>query len=261
MNTAVAAIRASLEALVPTAPPAGPAWPTGVAALDTALGGGIPRGRLTELVGPRASGRATLARRVVAQVLKSGAWVAIVDAARTLAPQAWAGLGSRLVVIRPRQADRAAWCADRLLRSGVFGLVVLDGAPVLPRPLTFRLSQLARDRDAALLVVGTGHAATAGGAGIRLRLVPPDSASRGRPRRTPPSMGLSVGSAGGSASTRTVTIDKGAAPARAELPRVVAVPVRLANTATGADRRGAAKQLRRPWGTRRAGTPPPLAVE
>ncbi len=259
MNTAVAAIRASLEALVPTAPPAGPAWPTGVLTLDTALGGGIPRGRLTELVGPRASGRATLARRVVAQVLKSGAWVAIVDASRTLAPQAWAGLGARLVVIRPRQADRAAWCADRLLRSGVFGLVVLDGAPVLPRPLTFRLSQLARDRDAALLVVGTGHAATTGGAGIRLRLVPPEPTAAGTrrsSRRMPPFM-----NPGASANTRTVVVDKGAAPARAEMPRVVAITVRLPNTATGADRRGAAKQLRRPWGTRRAGTPPPLAAD
>ncbi len=250
MNSTVAAIRASLEALVPTPPPAGPAWSTGIPSLDAALGGGIPRGRLTELVGERASGRTTLARRVVAQVLQSGGWVAIVDATRTLAPQAWASLGSRLVVIRPRDPGRATWCADRLLRSGVFGLVVLDGAPVLPRPLTFRLSQLARDRDAALLVVGTGHAATAGGAGIRLRLVTPESGAsvRRSSRRSPPSM-----------NTRTVVIDKGAAPARAVMPRVVGITVRLPNTMTGADRRGAARQSRRPWGTRRAGTPPPLA--
>ena len=37
-------------------------------------------------------------------------------------------------MIRPRDPARAAWCADVLLRSGAFALVVLDGAPpLIPR--------------------------------------------------------------------------------------------------------------------------------
>lgn len=251
MSHAIASIRASLEALVPVVPPAGPAWPTGVAALDAVLGGGIPRGRLTELVGPRASGRTTLARRVVAQVLSAGRWVAVIDATRTLAAQHWAGLGARLVVIRPHDPAKAAWCADRLLRSGVFALVMLDGAPVLPRPITFRLSQLARDRDVALLVLGTGATATTGGGGgVRLRVVAsvenPSALQLVRPGRvTPPSIrrGMRAGRAATTAPC-TVVVDKGAAPAQVEVPRVVAMTVRLVQPG-GADRRGKSRRYER----------------
>ena len=60
-------------------------------------------------------------------------WVAYVDAQRTLDPRDWAHLGDAegVWMIRPRDATRAAWCADVLLRSGAFALVVLDGAPAL----------------------------------------------------------------------------------------------------------------------------------
>ena len=34
--------------------------PTGVAMLDARLGGGLPRGQLSEIAGPRSSGRASL---------------------------------------------------------------------------------------------------------------------------------------------------------------------------------------------------------
>lgn len=245
MRPAIASIRASLEALVPSLPPAGPAWPTGIAALDAALGGGIPRGRLTELVGPRAMGRTTLARRVVSQVLGAGRWVAIVDATRTLAAQCWAGLGSRLIVVRPKDPGRAAWCADRLLRSGMFGLVMLDGAPMLSRQITVRLSQLARDRDAALLVVGMGNAATAGGAGVRLRVVPPVPSTPALslvPRNAPPSLNKRArGPARAKTQPCTVLVDKGATPTQVEVPRVMAVVVRLGRV-TAADRRGAARK-------------------
>lgn len=50
-----------------------PAWespvllPTGLSALDTALGGGLLRGRLSELVGPRSAGASILALTAVAQ--------------------------------------------------------------------------------------------------------------------------------------------------------------------------------------------------
>ena len=55
-------------------------------------------------------------------------WVAVIDGSRTLAPREWAEAGDsgRLWMIRPHGADRSAWCADILLRSGAFSLVVLD---------------------------------------------------------------------------------------------------------------------------------------
>lgn len=269
MNSAVAALRASLDALAPALPPAGPAWATGIPDLDAALRGGIPRGRLTEIVGPRAAGRTTLARRVVAQALAAGRWVAIIDAARTLAPQDWASLGARLVVVRPRDPTRAAWCADRLLRSGVFSLVVLDGAPQVPRAITFRLSQLARDRDAALLVLGIGDSATSGaGGGLRLRILPPHRSTH-RSTHSPTHRStvpvadgttptLQLHARGGTRQRRRlpparratttpaqIVIEKGAMPAQLLLPRLVPLTVRLPNTLHTADRRGAATRSRR----------------
>ena len=52
--------------------------------------------------------------------------MAYIDASRTLAPRDWVGSDERtLWIIRPPEAARAAWCADVLLRSGSFALVVL----------------------------------------------------------------------------------------------------------------------------------------
>ncbi len=216
MRPAIAALRARLDAIAPPAQPTGPAWSSGLPALDTALGGGIARDGITELVGGRAAGRTTLARRLAAQVLQAGHWVAIIDATRTLAPQDWAGLGARLVVIRPHEGSRAAWCADRLLRSGVFALVVLDGVPVLPRPVSVRLAQLARDRETALLVLGApGSPPVVTGSGsVRLHVTAVPSAA--------------------------ITVEKGGPPVRVAMPRVLAIRPRLSIRPSGADRRGAA---------------------
>src|SRR5205085_8038513 len=55
--------------------------PTGVEALDARLvGGGLPRGRLTEVVGARGSGKVTLLRQIVARTLSEAGWVAYIDA-------------------------------------------------------------------------------------------------------------------------------------------------------------------------------------
>jgi len=157
----------SLRALLaPFAPPTAappPGLSTGVAALDAALaGGGLPIGRLTEVVGAPGSGKTTLLRQLVDTTLRVGGWVAYVDASRTLAPRDWAQLGAGgdaagLWVIRPTDAARAAWCADLLLRSGAFTLVVLDAAPTLTRSVAVRLTRLAREAGAALVVVGDGQ--------------------------------------------------------------------------------------------------------
>lgn len=163
-------LRSQVATIVAGNHSAGPAWPTGVAELDRALGGGVPRGRVTEVVGARGAGKTALVRQLVARVLADGGWVAWIDATRTLAPQELAGLGERLIVVRPRDHTRGAWCADLLLRNGVFALVVLDGAPVLSRVVGVRLSQLARERDAAFVVLREGTQASRLGGAVRLQV-------------------------------------------------------------------------------------------
>lgn len=153
-----------------------PGLATGMAALDAVLPGhGLPRGRLTEITGAPGSGRTTIARQLVAATLRSGWWVAYVDAARTLAARDWAALGAHdgLWVVRPDDSSRGAWCADVLLRSGAFGLVVLDGAPALSRPVAVRLVRLARSSDAAFVLLAPDgqHAGVAGALQLRVQRV------------------------------------------------------------------------------------------
>ncbi len=177
--SSLAALRQQLAAIVAPvpqhAPGTGGGVSTGIAALDAALSdGGLPCGRLTEIVGPRGSGKTTLVREIVAQALADKRWVAYIDAARTLAPADWASLATtdRLWIVRPppgtgdagretkgssppgdRSRALGPWCADVLLRSGAFGLVVLDGAESLPPGVAVRLTRLARESHAAFVVM------------------------------------------------------------------------------------------------------------
>ena len=159
------ALRAALPAPLPHAP----GMPTGVDALDGALAsGGLPRGRLTEVVG--ATGKLTFLRQVVDAVVERGEWVAYIDASRTLAPRDWSHFGDRtLWIVRPPESAKAAWCADVLLRSGAFSLVVLDSAPPISRAVAVRLIGLARESNAAFVTVASAGATRLGGA-VRLRV-------------------------------------------------------------------------------------------
>src|SRR5262245_1665434 len=53
--------------------------PTGVTSLDAQLGGGFPRGQVSELVGPRSSGRASLMLHALAAATARGELTAVVD--------------------------------------------------------------------------------------------------------------------------------------------------------------------------------------
>jgi hypothetical protein len=151
--------------LLPAPLPTAPGIPTGLDVLDRALAsGGLPRGRLSEIVG--ATGKLTLLRPLVEAATRGGEWVTYIDASRTLAPRDWAGIAN-LTVIRPPQPAQAAWCADVLLRSAAFSLVVLDSPPTISRAIAVRLMGLARESNAALVIVGSSSATKLGGA-VRL---------------------------------------------------------------------------------------------
>ena len=185
-SPSLATLKQQLAEVLAAGRPEAPGLGTGVSALDEALEGrGIPRGRLTEVVGAAGSGKTTLLRRLVAEAVEKRLWVAYVDAARTLAPRDWAHLGGRggrdalgsafggVWMVRPLDPARGAWCADVLLRSGAFALVVLDGAPPLARAVAVRLTRLARDTGSALVVVGDERGASALPGALRLRVSAP----------------------------------------------------------------------------------------
>jgi recombination protein RecA len=225
---------------------------TGLTALDAVLPGrGIPKGRLTEIVGVLGSGRTTLVRQLAKATIARGLRVACVDATRTLDPRGWAGLcaaGAELLVVRPQERARGAWCADILLRSGAFALVVLDGAPPLSRSVTVRLTRLARDAEAAFVVVGDelGSGATGIPGALRLRT---EGHQR---RRASRSRDAREGRAPDGLSSFVVTVEKGGASQRVEVSSAIGWTRRLCTHPEVPDRRGVAPA--RSGGAARAAT-------
>jgi hypothetical protein len=103
--------------------------PTGLADVDRLLGGGFPRGRLSEITGPPSSGRTSLALALAAASTSAGEIAAWVDAADALDPASLEAAGvkpERVLWVRAPGALAALRSAERLLAAGGFALVVLD---------------------------------------------------------------------------------------------------------------------------------------
>jgi hypothetical protein len=77
--------------------------PTGIAEVDAMLGGGLPLGGVTEIIGPVCSGRSTLVLSVLAGITGQGAATAYVDVSDALDPLSAAAMGvdlGRLLWVR-----------------------------------------------------------------------------------------------------------------------------------------------------------------
>lgn len=112
--------------------------PTGSISLDAALGvGGIPRGRVSEIYGPEASGKTTLALHIVAEAQKTGGLAAFVDAEHALDPTYAKNLGVdtvNLLVSQPDNGEQALEIVETLVRSGALDIIVIDSvAALVPR--------------------------------------------------------------------------------------------------------------------------------
>ncbi|QTA86432.1 recombinase RecA [Desulfonema magnum] len=112
--------------------------PTGSLALDKALGiGGIPRGRVTEIFGPEASGKTTLALHAVAQAQQQGGIAAFIDAEHALDTVYAKRLGvncDELLISQPDTGEQALEIAEMLVRSGAIDVLVVDSvAALVPR--------------------------------------------------------------------------------------------------------------------------------
>src|ERR671922_173655 len=112
--------------------------PTGAISLDAALGvGGIPRGRVTEIYGPEASGKTTIALHLIAEAQKAGGIAAFIDAEHALDPVYAQKLGVKteeLLISQPDTGEQALEIAEALVRSGAIDVIAVDSvAALVPR--------------------------------------------------------------------------------------------------------------------------------
>jgi recombination protein RecA len=115
-----------------------PSISTGSIMVDYALGvGGVPRGRVTEIYGPEASGKTTLALHVIAEAQKEGGYAAFVDAEHAFDPRYAKNLGintDELLVSQPDSGEQALEITETLIRSAALDVIVVDSvAALVPR--------------------------------------------------------------------------------------------------------------------------------
>lgn len=113
-------------------------------------------GRLVEISGSNAPASLTLAFGLVLETQQQGEFTGWITSAESFfypPDVAQGGVDLQaLVVVRVPDSQAIARAGEKLLRSGAFGLVVLDiGAADIPMPLQSRLAGLARQHHTALL--------------------------------------------------------------------------------------------------------------
>jgi hypothetical protein len=167
--------------------------PFAVGALDDRLHGGIPRGQVTELVGPTSSGRTSLAWTWLGEATQRGESAALIDTFDRFDPATGHACGielSRLLWVRgqaitktagtvdpawlpgaravdgpgtllERTIDRALKALNLVLQSGVCTAVVLDFAEVplagirrVPQTTWLRLQRVVEGSDTACVLLG-----------------------------------------------------------------------------------------------------------
>jgi recombination protein RecA len=108
---------------------------TGSPSLDLALGVlGIPRGRIIEIYGPESSGKTTLALSIASQIQKNNGNVAFIDTEHALDPDYAKKIGvniEKLVLSQPDSGEDALNIVEKLIKSGLFDLIIVDSVAAL----------------------------------------------------------------------------------------------------------------------------------
>ena len=160
---------------------------TGIASLDQALGGGVARGHLSEVVGPRSSGRTTVLCRMLAAAANRGEAVALIDTYDRFDPLASDSAGldlSKLLWVRDvGNPLRALKAMNLVLQAGGFGLVAFDVADVhaaglrqFPFTTWMRMARVIEGSQTAAIVVASERLARSPG-GVTIALEPAPNAS------------------------------------------------------------------------------------
>lgn len=167
---------------------------TGLVSLDERVGG-LPRGHLSEIVGPRSSGRTSLLLHTMASATRRGELVALVDALDRLDVASAVAAGVDLerllwirghVVINPglcrdlnqRAVEQAIRALGLVLQAGNFGLVALDVADApsealkrLPFTTWLRLQRLVEGSQ-TIGVLAASQPVARSAAGLSITLQP-----------------------------------------------------------------------------------------
>ena len=135
---------------------------TGLSFLDQVIGGGLPKGGITELVSPQISaGSASLISALLHAAQRDQYFVALIDGRDSFDPQPIGNTCLRhLLWVRCGKALEAIKAADLLLRDGNFPLVIVDlvlnaadELRKIPQTSWYRLQRLVEPTSTAFLVL------------------------------------------------------------------------------------------------------------
>jgi hypothetical protein len=133
--------------------------------LDQVIGGGLPKGAITELISSQISvGSASLIHAFLEAAQRDRYFIALIDGRDSFDPSISGGLGNahlrNLLWVRCSKALEAVKAADLLLRDGNFPLVILDlvlNPPEelrkIPQTSWYRLQRLVESAPTACLVL------------------------------------------------------------------------------------------------------------
>lgn len=112
---------------------------TGSLAVDVALGGGIPKGKIIDIVGKTSSGKTTLALTACATLQKENpdANIMYIDAEIALDPSYAIALGvnlDKIILVQPDCGESGFEAAEMFIDSGVADMLVIDSiASMVPK--------------------------------------------------------------------------------------------------------------------------------
>jgi recombination protein RecA len=113
-----------------------PVIPTGLPTFDFGAleCGGIPRGRIIEVLGPESSGKTSFTLHVIAQEQALGGIAVFIDAEHSLDPSYAQTLGvdiDNLVINQPSSGEEALQVAEECIDSQCVSLIVIDSVAAL----------------------------------------------------------------------------------------------------------------------------------
>ena len=135
-----------------------------IPALDEILGGGFPRGAISEVFGEPSSGKTTLAHALIAATIRIGGFAAWIDLSNSFYPR---HASDRVLWVSPRDLVSALRATEHVLEAGGFHVVILDlevstlERSAVPASRWLRMARMAARRDAVVLVLSVTHVAGA----------------------------------------------------------------------------------------------------